>query len=120
MEQRYQQLIQRINKAEKKLIQLEELHNEKEIEENIREDLYAKQVYSFKFFKVPQHYYDLTLEERAAILGGNVPQLCKSIIFENTVCSHKNYNDPTDSRFYLVVIQYQGIISLSNFLFILI
>lgn len=112
MEQRYQQLIQRINKVESKLVQLEEQQKEKEIEENIREDLYSKQVYSFKFFKVPKHYYDLTLPERATILGGNVPQLCKSIIFENTVCNHQNFKDPTDSRFYLVVIQYQGILQI--------
>ena len=37
-----------------------------------------------------------------------VEQLCKSIVFENTVASHDNCDDPTNSRYYCVIVQYTG------------
>jgi len=73
--------------------------------------------YSSQWILCPSNYYDLTLEERKEILGAqNTSQLCKACLFEN-----KNYKptdnggngsaaaasvDPTNSQYYLVVVQY--------------
>jgi hypothetical protein len=108
MEERYHQLLKRIEKLDQRITHLTQVVKEREVLERIKEDLYVEKVFSFKFYTVPKEYYDFSLDERARILNGSVPQLCKSIIFENTACSHSNHSDPTDSRFYLVVIQYQG------------
>jgi len=63
--------------------------------------------YVYKFYVVPSNYYDLTLLQRRDILQAkDLNQLCKSIIFENTACSHKNHDDITDSRYYCVIVQY--------------
>jgi len=58
-----------------------------------------------------KNYYTLTLDERKVILGADTSaQLCKACLFEN-----KNYKptdgsaaavDPTNSQYYLVVVQY--------------
>lgn len=59
----------------------------------------------------PTDYYSRSLDERVTILGAkNISQLCKACLFEN-----KNYvgesdsddkKDPTNSRYYLIVVQY--------------
>ena len=33
-------------------------------------------------------------------------QMCKSMVMENTVCEHTDCSDPTNSRYYVVVVQY--------------
>ena len=68
--------------------------------------------YSSKWKHCPPEYYSLSLDERKVILGAHsTSQLCKACLFEN-----KNYKeedgaaaagkDPTNSRYYLVVVQY--------------
>ena len=65
--------------------------------------------YSSRWRLCPSDYYNLTLDERKVILGANnTTQLCKACLFEN-----KNYKptdgsavDPTNSQYYLVVVQY--------------
>ena len=73
----------------------------------------------------PPDYYDLGLEERRAILGAHsTSQLCKACLFENrnfvanttTTTTTTNDDDdggggganadPTNSRYYLIVVQY--------------
>ena len=106
-------LLKRIELAEKRVEallsqhgkDLEELRQEDPIK-RIKRDLLKKKVFSHKFISTPKDYYDLTLEQRAGLLNGKVPQLCKSIIFENTACDHYNLDDRTNSRFYCVIIQY--------------
>lgn len=69
--------------------------------------LLKQQCYVYKFYHVPSYYYDLTLLQRRDLLGASdINQLCKSIIFENTYCTHNNVNDPSDSRYYAVIVQY--------------
>lgn len=69
--------------------------------------LIKQSCYVYKFYHVPSNYYQVSLEERRDILHANdLNQLCKSIIFENTACSHNNVDDYTDSRFYCVIVQY--------------
>lgn len=81
--------------------------------DRIKRDLAAKEVYSVVFVKVEADYYEKTLAMRANILKCDVQQLCKSIIFENTSWTSDNENeneitDPTNSQFYLVLVQYEG------------
>ena len=67
--------------------------------------------YSSTWKHCPSNYYNLSLDERKVILGAkSTKQLCKSCLFEN-----KNYVpnkgnakevDPTNSKFYLIVVQY--------------
>jgi prolyl-tRNA editing enzyme YbaK/EbsC (Cys-tRNA(Pro) deacylase) len=81
------------------------LHSEEVI--RCKSKLIKEKCYVYKFYVVPNNYYDLTLLQRRDILQAKeLNQLCKSIIFENTACSHKNYDDPTDSRYYCVIVQY--------------
>ena len=87
--------------------------------ERVRKHLYSLGLYSVQFIKVPKNYYDYSLDERATLLNAKVPQLCKSIILENTACSHNSCNDPSDSRYYCVIIQYQGLYYISVILSIL-
>lgn len=103
-------LLARIEAAEKRIAALEQKAKEREEDavEVIKADLRRRGVYGAKFFTTPSNYYDWTLEERAAFLGGDVSQLCKSIIFENIACDHNNCDDPTNSRFYCVIVQYVG------------
>ncbi len=65
---------------------------------------------------VVNHYYSLGLEERRVILGAHaISQLCKSCLFENrnyvttpmpTNDGAASRADPTNSRYYLIVVQY--------------
>ncbi len=97
-------LIVRIDKADARLKAIEQKVNDPVA--RVERDLVLKYVYNFSFLTVSPNYYEFTLAERASILNCNVPQLCKSIIFENTMCDHNNIDDPTNSRFYCVIIQY--------------
>ena len=40
------------------------------------------------------------------MLKATIPQLCKSIVLVNTACKHDDTHDPTDSKYYCVLIQY--------------
>ena len=77
-----------------------------------RRHIQSSRCYSSDWKLCPSDYYALSLDERKAILGAHsTSQLCKACLFEN-----KNYkpdddpadavSDPTNSRYYLVVVQY--------------
>lgn len=112
--------LERIELAENKVQGLVEKVKEIETIQKIKNDLRKKQVWHYRFYRVPSNYYDRTLEERAILLNGNVPQLCKSIIFENTFCDHQDTHDITNSKYYLVIVQYMSKLtnSLSHNLFV--
>jgi prolyl-tRNA editing enzyme YbaK/EbsC (Cys-tRNA(Pro) deacylase) len=74
----------------------------------VKRDLEAKQVFSFKFTHTLSNYYDTTLQMRADFLGVGVPQLCKTVLFENLAKSDIQTTDASDSKYYLVVVQYQA------------
>ena len=88
-----------------------------------------------RFIKVPPEYYDLTMEQRAKCLHPcKVNQMCKSIVFENKLWRYDNndnnnsnsnniidkskdknnytleesLSDRTNSRYYLLVVQYNA------------
>jgi hypothetical protein len=99
---KYAALLERIALAESKLEDVSYDPIKK-----VKDALITKKLqYVSKFVKVPQDYYNRTMAERAIILNANIEQLCKSLIFENTYCDHNNCDDITNSRYYLVVVQY--------------
>eukprot|EP00978_Attheya_sp_CCMP212_P008945 scaffold21101_cov56-Attheya_sp.AAC.5 len=79
-------------------------------------------IYSSVWKWVPSNYYSRSLAERAKCLGASqTTQLCKSMLMENNKFQqpqphhHSNQkkhlsNDKTNSRFYLVVVQYEATI----------
>jgi hypothetical protein len=73
----------RIKSAEERLARLEEKIDNPV--ERVKRDLLSKDVFSYSLVTVPDNYYTVSLSQRAKILNATVPQLCKSIIFENTV-----------------------------------
>ncbi len=67
--------------------------------------------YSSQWKLCPSNYYTLSLDERKVILGAdNTSQLCKACLFENKNYQPNNNSpttaDPTNSQYYLVVVQY--------------
>lgn len=101
---RMEELNRRIAAAEKRLEVVEAKVNDPV--ERVKRDLAVKKIYNARFVTVHSKYYELSLEERASLMHCNVPQLCKSIIFENTMCDHNDMGDVTNSRYYIVIIQY--------------
>lgn len=104
------ELLLRLTLAESRVRAIEAFPRDDPIE-RIKKDLSAKKVYSAVFIRVEADYYEKTLAMRANILKCDVQQLCKSIIFENTAWMSDNENgikDPTNSQFYLVLVQYEG------------
>ena len=105
------QLLKRITLAENRLSAIENTIVGSPVD-RVKNDLLAKKVYSSTFIKVADGYYSRTLSERAKILMCSTQQLCKSIIFENTAWvkeSDDQIGDVTNSRFYLVLVQYSGL-----------
>lgn len=74
--------------------------------ERVKRDLKQREVFSYAMKRVPADYYDRPIEYRAEILQSSVPQLCKSILLMNTACKHDSTEDPTDSKYYCLIIQY--------------
>ena len=105
-EQRISSIFARIADAEARISRIEAKRNNSI--ERVKSALLTKNIYSAKFAKVHAGYYELSLEERAALLGCTVPQLCKSIIFENTMHDFSVEDSRTNSKFYCVITQYTG------------
>ena len=106
------ELLLRLASAETRVNAIEQFLKNDPID-RIKRDLATKKVYSAVFVKVEADYYEKTLAMRANILKCDVQQLCKSIIFENTAWTSDKENendikDPTNSQFYLVLVQYEG------------
>ncbi|TDH74169.1 hypothetical protein CCR75_001130 [Bremia lactucae] len=57
---------------------------------------------------VPSDYYSWSLAQRASVLGCKIPHLCKTIIMENIACINSGNEDPLNSRYYCVVLQYNS------------
>lgn len=82
-----------------------------------RRHVQSSRCYSSQWKLCPSNYYTLSLDERKVILGAdNTSQLCKACLFENKNYLPNNNNnnnnsptatpDPTNSQYYLVVVQY--------------
>ncbi|CAG8463052.1 6190_t:CDS:2 [Funneliformis caledonium] len=65
-----------------------------------------------RFYHVESDYYDWELQRRAfRLIAPSINHLCKSVIFENTRCSHDSIDDPLNSKYYCVITQYVGSIN---------
>ena len=79
-------------------------------------ELAEKKIMSYRMVKVPKDYYDLTMDQRSQCLAPcSVPQMCKSIVFENvswdgdkSLPMKQQMADATNSRYYLLVVQYNA------------
>ena len=75
----------------------------------------SSNLYSATFQWVPEHYYSLSLLERAKILGANSTyQLCKSMLMENKAFDPAlalSKNDKSYAQFYLIILQYEATIT---------
>lgn len=77
--------------------------------ERIKRCVAKQQIFTAVFKRVPADYYDKTLEERRQILGAtSISQLCKTIVLENTSKVGYDVGDPTDSKYYAIVVQYEA------------
>ncbi len=110
-------LEERIATAEARLAAIESYISEKgglkEVKgrDKVRQALLSRGVFNHRLVQVPADYYDRPLSERALCLSAAVPQLCKSIIFENVnfdASLREGEGDRSYARFYLVVLQYEG------------
>lgn len=100
-------IVERIRLTSEKLSNLEKIVIGDSIS-RVKREIFDKSVLGNKFVTVPRNYYHLSLQDRASLLRAVPSQLCKSIIFENTACEHVNFTDKTYSRYYCVIIQYEG------------
>ncbi|CAG8465444.1 17064_t:CDS:2, partial [Acaulospora morrowiae] len=65
-----------------------------------------------RFYQVESDYYEWELQRRVfRLVAPSVDHLCKSVIFENTRCPHETIDDPLNSRYYCVIVQYVGSIN---------
>lgn len=82
-----------------------------EVNDEIRrvlKDVETQLCFSAKYKWVPSNYYSLELKERAKLLSApSEYQLCKAMLMENVKCEQKG-NDKTNSRLYLVIVQYKA------------
>jgi prolyl-tRNA editing enzyme YbaK/EbsC (Cys-tRNA(Pro) deacylase) len=99
-----QVLLERISALEARISSAEE--DPRICTARVKRNLEEKRVFTACFRTVPTHYYDLSLLERANLLGCSVQHLCKSIIFQNTLCPHNNCDGIANSKFFCVIVQY--------------
>lgn len=60
---------------------------------------------TWRFKRVAKDYYEWPLEKRQVVLGApGVEYLCKSVIMQNTKCTRDDCQDPTNSKYYLIVV----------------
>ena len=55
---------------------------------------------------VPDDYYGRSMRDRSKLLNCDVRQMCKSMLLENKQWRGTDEFDPSNARFYLVVVQY--------------
>ena len=94
----------RLENIEKRLDMLEK----SSAQELVTNDLIKQGLSSFNFFHTEKNYYGTSLSARANFLHANVCQLCKTVLFENTLTTSTSKRDISDSKYYCVVVQYQA------------
>lgn len=77
----------------------------------VKQSLFNHRVFNYRLVTVPSDYYDRNFQARADILSATIPQLCKSLIFENVdfdATCRNGEDDNTYSKYYLVLLQYEA------------
>ncbi|KAG6957349.1 hypothetical protein JG687_00010043 [Phytophthora cactorum] len=98
----------RLAAAQKRLDALERSLDDLEGVKRVKKHLQREKLVSAALKTAPSDYYAWTLAQRAKLLGCEVPHLCKSIIVENVACVNSGIEDPLNSRYYCVVLQYNS------------
>ena len=96
---------ERVSALEKKIIMMESLFITNPVS-RVKFSLIRRGIKSAIFQTVPDNYYSMSFVDRATLLKCSVPQLCKSIILENTSYCDEYGSDMTYSRYYCLVLQY--------------
>eukprot|EP00644_Phytophthora_capsici_P016745 jgi/Phyca11/552378/estExt2_Genewise1Plus.C_PHYCAscaffold_470309 len=98
----------RLAAARERLDALERSLDDLEGVGRVKQHLRREKLASAALKTAPSDYYSWTLAQRAELLGCAVPHLCKSIIVENVACINSSVEDPLNSRYYCVVLQYNA------------
>ncbi|KAI9991247.1 hypothetical protein PInf_018879 [Phytophthora infestans] len=98
----------RLATAQERLDALEKSLDDLEGVERVKEHLKRENLTSAALKTAPSDYYAWTLTKRAKLLGCEIPHLCKSIIVENVACVNSGVEDPLNSRYYCVALQYNS------------
>ncbi|KAI8078650.1 uncharacterized protein BX664DRAFT_342401 [Halteromyces radiatus] len=62
-----------------------------------------------RFIPVESDYYDWEIQQRAfRVKAPSRSHMCKSLIMENTRCTHTEISDPLYSRFYCIITRYDS------------
>uniref|UniRef100_A0AAV1UAG1 YbaK/aminoacyl-tRNA synthetase-associated domain-containing protein n=1 Tax=Peronospora matthiolae TaxID=2874970 RepID=A0AAV1UAG1_9STRA len=96
----------RVAAAHRRLDSLERLLDDLEGVKHVKQHLQRERLTSSALKTAPSDYYSWTLSQRAKFLGCGISHLCKSIVVENVACVNKGIEDPLNSRYYCVVLQY--------------
>jgi len=99
-------------------IRLDLLTHKSAVHQKVEQLCRAMDLSSVQFVRTPTDYYTWTLDQRKEFIGASsTHHLCKSIVVENTewsapgnihstIPSSSGCEDPLNSRFYCVIIQY--------------
>ncbi|GAB9471263.1 hypothetical protein Gpo141_00008483 [Globisporangium polare] len=98
----------KLTEAQARLAKLERQVADQQSVARVKQHLREAKLSSACLKTAPDAYYSWLLPQRAAFLGCQVPHLCKSIIVENTACANAGIEDPRNSRFYCVILQYNS------------
>lgn len=111
----FKKLEKRLNKIEEKRINfsLEEIYidneeNDTPNQKRVRDSCKSLHLNHIKFFSAPEYYYSVCLKKRSIILGCDAKHLCKTVLMKNTQCTRNDCKDPTNSLYYMVIIQYMS------------
>ncbi|CAI5718908.1 unnamed protein product [Hyaloperonospora brassicae] len=96
----------RVAAAQQRLDSLERLLDDVEGVQRVKQHLQRERLTSSALQTAPSDYYSWRLDQRAKFLGCSTVHLCKSIIVENVACVNQSIEDPLNSRYYCVVLQY--------------
>ncbi|KAI8370247.1 hypothetical protein BD560DRAFT_396848 [Blakeslea trispora] len=79
-----------------------------EIVQHVKEECEKLGILDYcQIIPVEPDYYDWELQQRAfRVNAPSKEHMCKSVILENTRCTHEEISDPLYSRYYCVITQY--------------
>ncbi|CEG41799.1 proline-trna ligase associated domain containing protein [Plasmopara halstedii] len=104
----FEDVVSRLAVAQTRLLKLERLLDDMEGICRVKAHLQSLKLTSAALKTAPSDYYAWSLAQRADYLGCNIPHLCKSIIVENVANPQSGVEDPLNSRYYCVVLQYNS------------
>ncbi|CAO3649952.1 unnamed protein product [Cunninghamella blakesleeana] len=88
----------------------EELKNPPEVVKIVEKAAIAQGLYHIsRFIQVEPDYYDWEIQQRAfRVNAPSRAHMCKSLVMENTRCTHHDYSDPLYSRYYCIITRYDS------------